>query len=77
MLKRILDSAQGGLIKLERDEKGVFVSREGDNSKSQYIGVDNLAANSSILMLESIDGDSKFAISMSGKCRSDANIGAF
>ena len=33
-LKRILDSAQGGLIKLERDANGVYVSRDGDNSKS-------------------------------------------
>ena len=36
-----------------------------------------MAINSSILMLESIDGDSKFAIFMSGKFRNDANIGTF
>ena len=35
-----------------------------------------MARNSSVLMLESI-GVSKFAVSMSGKCRNDANIGTF
>ena len=65
------------MFKLERDGNGVYVSQDGDNSKSQYVGVKNLATNSSILMLESIDGDSKFAVSMSGKWKNDANIGTF
>ena len=49
----------------------MYVSRDGDDSKSQYIAVDNLATNSSLLMLESIDGDSKFAVLMAGKLKND------